>query len=335
VAKLQETLKEKKQAEVTLRSFAGPEEAAVQAGPGITKSIGDEFTANGIKVVAESPWSVAGNYRVLRGDNKVLQGARLQFELRHGKELVKEEHCDVDFLDDEFRADTDGSKVLAPFLGLTGELSPDANLKARLKQCQAMLDEPKAFVAGSRIAPAAESPYALEVVVDDAARPAELKQGRAYVELKKGERYAIRVHNQSEHPTAVTLTIDGLSLFAFSAKKYRHVVVPAKRSGMIYGWFRTPELADSFEVTEYSKSAAAQLLPGTPKLGCITATFAACWPKDAPPLKEERYANLAVTRGDKLATGRGPVVKTGFEEVELQVGAVRASISVRYTRNDP
>ena len=34
------------------------------------------------------------------------------------------------------------------------------------------------------------------------------------------------------------------------------------------------QLADQFEVTEYSKSAAAQLLPGTPKLGCITATFA-------------------------------------------------------------
>ena len=86
----------------------------------------------------------------------------------------------------------------------------------------------------------------------------------------------------------MTLTIDGLSVFAFSENKnYIYWMVREKKTLTIPGWHRTNTKADSFLVTEYAKSVVAEALPSSAAVGTITATFAAAWPKGGNPPADE------------------------------------------------
>lgn len=82
--------------------------------------------------------------------------------------------------------------------------------------------------------------------------------------------------------------------------------------------------SDAFEVTSYSQSAAAKLLPESPKLGGITATFAACWPKNMRPPAGRAGSPDWRSVAAKNWYGRGPLVRAGYEEVEMHMGAVRS-----------
>jgi hypothetical protein len=149
----------------------------------------------------------------------------------------------------------------------------------------------------------------------------------------RNEIYSVRLINESPHDAAATLTIDGLNMFVFSEVKdkkgqprYTHVIVPARSSGTILGWHRTNEKSDSFLVTEYAKSAAAQLLHNSAKIGTITVCFSAAWPRDGRPPGDEPPTRSAD------ATGRGPEVAAKYTEVERTLGVIRATVSVRYTK---
>jgi hypothetical protein len=85
-------------------------------------------------------------------------------------------------------------------------------------------------------------------------------------------------------------------------------------------------------VTEYARSAAADRLPSSSSVGTITAGFAAAWPQGSPPPADEASAKKGGRSGD--ATGKGPPVETKFTEVVRDVGRLRASVSVRYTKDD-
>src|SRR3954447_22090607 len=151
--------------------------------------------------------------------------------------------------------------------------------------------------------------------------------------IRTSERYAVKLINDAPFEVAATLTIDGLSLFAFSRNpEYSYVIVPARSSGVIKGWHRTNEEAEEFVVTEYPRSAAAsRLLASSTELGVITACFAAAWPAKGNPPPDEGMEGRSVR-----ATGRGPATRTRFLEVERKTGKLRTSISVRYTKEaDP
>ena len=105
-------------------------------------------------------------------------------------------------------------------------------------------------------------------------------------------------------------------------------MVPARSSALIKGWYRNSKTVDSFLVTQYAKSAAAEHLKSTARVGTITTTFAAAWKKDTRPPADERYASG--TRGD--ATARGPNLRQESVTVVRHVGLVRAAVSVRYTK---
>jgi hypothetical protein len=60
-------------------------------------------------------------------------------------------------------------------------------------------------------------------------------------------------------------------------------------------------------------------------------SFAAAWPENAqPPDDEPEQPNARGLVGD--ATGRGPRVGAKFTEVRRKFGILRATISVRYTK---
>ena len=154
------------------------------------------------------------------------------------------------------------------------------------------------------------------------------QDGQPFVKLSRGEEYVVRLTNRAKFEVAVTLTIDGLSMFAFSKEGNfgSQVIVSAGQSVDIPGWYITRDDTDAFEITSYSKSAAASKgLSGG--VGVITASFAAAWDPAAKPPADEAGA-----KGPDAATGKGRRIAQKYESVRRVTGRVRSLVSIRYAR---
>jgi hypothetical protein len=316
-------------------AFASSETLDSGAGTGIRKVFADGLTRRGIRAT-QGGASVTGTYRTFRSENGRMEGLSIDVRIVEAGSPDKVIEGRIPFIPQDESAQQDSARSLAPLLGLTAVLPADEGWKQRLQKCHDGTEKPRVHVDQTRLSAAAESPYSIQILVGEARTPT-VRGGRAYVDLKRNEQYVVRLINDSEQPAATTLSIDGLSLFEFSENRnYQFVVVPPKSSAELRGWHRTNEKSEAFEVTSYSKSAAAELRRDSPRVGSITATFAACWPKETSPPKDERSANLVLLRGDgRLATGRGPLLESGFKEVEMHAGEVRAAVTVRYDRPQP
>jgi len=309
----------------------GKARAPASAGPGIKQVLVEELQKLGVRVKNDANLEIKGDYRDVQDDDSERVALRLQASVLNragdavvvlGKKLVLD-------------AEIEDRDALVQVLGVS---KPDfgAGLTAE-KECaeiRARLNRPSVSLTGTRIAADAKSPYALEILVKaskgyQARKPAE-ETGLAYVPLGRDEVFAVRLLNDSEHDAAVELTLDGLSVFAFSDNKgYRHVIVPKKGSVLIKGWHRTNSASDEFMITHYAKSAAAERLGNLDQTGTITATFAAAWdPKESPPRDESNKFRDPFNP----AVGRGNPVKAVFKEVVRDHGRVRDVVSVRYKK---
>src|SRR5262249_47548123 len=148
--------------------------------------------------------------------------------------------------------------LIAALTGVTVALPPDADDQARNRVLDAGLASPRVHLAGARIAARPNSPYAIEVLVQEGGqlrpRAATQDDGLAFVPIRRGEAYAVKLINDLPHDAAVVLTIDGLNVFAFSANpNYSCWIVPRKQTLTVPGWHRTNAKADSFLVTEYAR----------------------------------------------------------------------------------
>jgi hypothetical protein len=328
-------LKDRNEGSVAVGAFTGPSRLSASAGPGIQKVLIEEMQKLRIRVEKQTNLEVKGDYDDVIDKKTQLLAARLKFRVldRSGKEVAG------------FEREVFGDATLPSLFGLTAQLPPGGNPQARRKQLEEAIDKPHATVKSSRIAASAESPFALEVLVKGPdgqfrPRPAKTTEGKAFVEIQRGEVYQIRLINEAPHEAAVTLTIDGLSVFAFSDVKdregrprYTNFVLDAKSSSVIKGWHITDQQADEFLVTEYARSARAEknLLFTPDTVGTITVTFAAAWPKGATPPPGEPPEPPPFSRsGD--ATGRGQRIADNLTEVEREFGVVRSTVSVRYTK---
>src|SRR4029077_21190276 len=125
-------------------------------------------------------------------------------------------------------------------LGTTVQLPPNLDEKGRDRRIREGIDNPRFPISGAR-ASEPDSPYGIEVLVKTRGeyqpRPAQLVDGLAFVPIKRDEVYAIKLINDTPHDAAVTLSIDGLNVFAFSEVKdpktgrprYTHFMVAARK----------------------------------------------------------------------------------------------------------
>jgi len=177
------------------------------------------------------------------------------------------------------------------------------------------------------------------LIVDYAAQTPKNEEGYAFVPIQREQVYGVVLVNDADFDAGVQLRIDGLSMYSFSDAEFRdktgkpvytYVNVQAKKSVIIRGWHVTNDQSDEFKVTEYAKSAAAELKSTAPT-GTITATFHAAWdPKGNPPDDEPKNPNDSSLSAD--ATGRGARFDQKFVEVDRKVGVARAVVSVRYAK---
>ncbi len=324
---IKDRLEQKKQTALALGAITGPSTSPSSGGPAVAESLGRHLGALGITVKARAEFGIAGKYRPVKDDK---QGMLVEVELK----LVDQEENPVG--DPVVRRIQKDEDVIA-LLGPSGTRLPPAKPGERGGTLLDDVRTPVVFIDGAAVRARKDSEYAIEIVVGEEARKAEGKDGYAFVDIKEEETYAVRIVNNADHEVAVTLAIDGLSMFVFSemrdaatnVPKYQCLILGAKSSAVIKGWHVNNEQSDSFKVTEYARSAAAELKVSDPgKVGTITATFARAYEKGQRPAED---VPQSFKYGDK-GTGRGPRIEMKYEEVEREFGKIRESVSIRYTR---
>jgi hypothetical protein len=321
---------------IAVGQFTGPPNYPTSSGPGIAEILTEELQKLGVTVKARAKLGVKGEYLVTEvADPNDVTGKYLAVRL---KGTVEDGFGKV-INDFTFERTVKGEEAVVQLLGTPVELPPDDLPKDRDRKIRESYAGPKANIAGSRVNAGPGGKFALEILVDGKPRAARDDDGLAFVKIARGETYAVKLINDSDLEMAVRLTIDGLSWFAFSELRHKDgphkgeplfsvVYVKPHGSVVIKGWHRTNEVSDSFQVTEYAKSAAATL-SHTANLGTITASFAASWPENADPPKDE----APKPRGNPAdATGFGPRVEAKYTAVKRNIGVIRASVSVRYTK---
>ena len=308
-------------------------------GPAIAKSLIEQLGKLGVRTSRDADLIVSGEFRDVtdKATKTTAIQIKARIEDRQGETIVDLASRGVFDL-----------TTIAALTGITLIAPPKATPAEREKAIDKALDKIQSpCMEGTRISARVDSPYSVEILVGpdpgDATpdvqsykpRAAALdKDGLAFVNIRRGEVYALKVTNRADHDLAATLAIDGLPIFAFSENKgYEVVIVPKGGQGVIPGWHITNERSDAFQVSQYARSAVAELLPTSSSIGTISVSFKAAWPKDADPPADEGDVKQGGRDADATARGK-PVDPKGtrYNEVVRNVGKLRESVSVHYNK---
>lgn len=243
---------------IAVGEFRGPARLVSSAGPAISKALIDALKKHGVPGKRRAALEVNGEYRDAENPRTKLMAVAIKAHIVDGSgaEIVAFEPRDI--LD---------MTTIASLLGPTVSIPSDGTDQERDRALRGALRNPNVHVTGSRIAADSSSPYAVEVLVNSGGQPlprpaTKDDDGLAFVKIGRGEVYAVRLINDSPHDAAVALTIDGLSVFAFSANpNYTHWVVPSKKSLIVPGWHRTNSVSDSFQITEVRQKRRGREAP--------------------------------------------------------------------------
>lgn len=336
-------VKDRDEKSIAIGQFTGPTALQSSSGPGIAFALADELTSRGIQVSRRSRLQVEGKYSpVVDAESKepaiMIEGHVIE---RSG-DVAGKLNTIAKF---KPRA-LIGNAVVTQLIGGTVQVIPASSSKEKLALIAPRIDDnpdpnqppPPAIIRGTVLRPAPDSPFGLEIqLLKDAKyepQPLTDSEGLAFVKIARDEIYAVRIINDAPYDVSVTLTIDGINIFRFSDhKEYSYFIIDHGKGGLIKGWHRTNEVSDSFQVTEYSKSAVAEVLQSDASVGTITAVFKAAWPKDeSPPSDEGVSLKEMVASRSADATGRGPQTNAKYNVVERVVGQFRSSISIRYRK---
>jgi hypothetical protein len=329
-------LKGMEQTTVSMGNFKGPTTLPSSTGPLFTNLLKEELEKKQVSVKNGEKYAIHGEYM------DVIDASTSKLAVQIKGELI-ETKSSTPIVTFNRGAPSESATTLATLFGITAELPTKATATETLDQkvdqaLQAGLDSPKVAIRESIVSASPTSLYAIELLVRTpqgyVPRPAVEDDGLAFCKIAKSEIYGIRLHNKSPYDAAVKLSIDGLSVFAFSENKnYTHFVLPPNSKSDVLGWHRSNLKSDSFLVVSYGESEVAKLLPNSAGVGTITAVFSAAWERGKNPPPDEPPLGKGGTPPD--ATGRGPSIDVRYSEVLRDVGVPRSTVSIRYTKPDP
>ncbi|QDU35961.1 hypothetical protein Mal4_02440 [Maioricimonas rarisocia] len=306
-------------------TFTAPPQLVASGGAGIANQLTGHLEKAGVLIARRANVG-------LRGRFSLGKTARGQATATITGELV--DNSDRTLL--SFSRQVESESDIASITGLTFEVEADAPIKQRSEEIVATVDNPTTHLDGTVVRARDGSPYGIELLVKDpggsfSPRPGVLDDGLAFVDIAVNDIYRIRLINDTDYDAAALVTIDGLSIFAFSDHpEYKHFIIPAESSGTIRGWHKTNQKVNEFHVKDYADSAAAQRLIDSSQVGTITVSFSAAWPLDGDPPPDEPGR----VRGPdgKRATAVGRTVESVSAEVKREVGRLRAAVSLRYDK---
>ncbi len=309
---------------IAVGEFTGPPQLACNPGPGLVLLLNEELVKLKVAVKARAKLGLSGEFRPVTDE----ESKQLAMELK-----VKVVNS-VNKALQVFSYGILGAPDIAVLCGLNSEPPVPGTPAKRKKQMEEDLDNPRVALEGTKVTNGKGRPYAVELLVNEVARLPRMSDDLPFVRVERGELYTLRLTNRSDYEAGVVVAIDGIDVFAFNedpdpdgvVRKEFHVIVPKRGTALVQGWYRKNGKSDSFMVTGYSDSAAAQLVKSTAKIGSITCVFKACWPKGANPPADEG----GTLSGN--ATGFGPPVEERYVRLERSFGQMRAAITVRYSK---
>jgi hypothetical protein len=334
--------------EVVVNAITDTGDLTHTSGPGVTDRLIDRLKAEGLEPALKANLVFTGSYAVgeaeTDGRRQGFAVARIAFQVkrRNGKVLLDSERD----LDLEHQPRVTNPADIQVLGGGTAFLPPSAPAEQNNKKVLDSLDnKPGLFeLDGARIRPKG-APYAIELLV--AARPAgdkapprsafqpraaTVRDGFPFLKVQPGEVVAVRVINEAGHDVASTVTIDGLSMFAFRDDKNdkgEHVVIEARQAGDVLGWFRNDRKSNVFLVSPGDlprDHPKAGFLKNPAKIGSITVTFAAAWEKD-----HQKPADEPATRQATEIVPGAPI-DAPYRKVNRHIGVLRAAVTVRYDK---
>jgi hypothetical protein len=314
---------------VAVGQFIDPPDRKTSSGPGIQYLLIQALKARKMTVRQEASLFVTGAYRLEDARDKVRKRYVLKLEAtvrnKTGVKLLG------------LQAEIDSNEGLLRWIGPSANLNgvPQPAMSSQIRKC---IDDSHVLIQGSEVKASKTALCSVEVLVGGAARPARNVKGQAFVTLKRGETYVVRVRNSGPHEAAVSLTIDGLDAFTFSAIKSsrtgrprctHYLVGPGKHLD-IKGWHRNNEECASFQVADFRDSAPARgwagvdamLLTASPALGTLTVCFHAAWDAGKPPPAGVQEADRGTAFGPPV-TGKGTFVKR-------TIGTPREVVTIHY-----
>jgi tetratricopeptide (TPR) repeat protein len=327
---IKKLLEKERQEAIYVSDFIDPDHREANAGPGIQQLLAEELKSLKVSLSRSAKVAVRGRYQGVYGKADP-GGLRLVLTAEVTDSLGQRRA--------EFKATIRGEAEIARLLGVTAsvpDLGEFGDPRKREEEIVRRLEKPSVHIQDSKVSAREASPYAVEVLRMPAAGAAaeavraKEKDGQAFVDINKDDRFQIRIHNRTDKEAAVSLSIDGLDSFAFSdareprtgAPKFRHYIIPPRSAVTVAGWnlhVGAAQAYAAFQVTEYV-SAVVSGAVATPygKPGVITVTFA--------------EARQGAPRSVGETTGLGPVISRTWESVQRTIRPVREVVSVRFTR---
>ncbi len=311
---------------VTVSDVRGPAAWPATGGPGVVELLIEELAKIGLSDKPQSSVGITGMFRLVQDQATSVPSAEIEFRLVNPSD---------DPIGEPIKRNITDTSTIISLFGPSVSFPPDMPDSERLAALAKSIERPNVRVSGTRVSNP-RSKFAVEVIVEGTPAHVENKDGLAFVEIRRNQTYSVMVHNGSDREVAVSLAIDGLSMFTFSELKdkktggprYAHLMFPANSSFEIKGWHVNDTVSDSFKVVEYSKSAVASLQREKSRIGTITVTFSECSQPDDQFASDLR----SDVSEDFDATGRGERIEQKFEPVDRKVGAIIDTVSIRYTK---
>jgi hypothetical protein len=179
--------------------------------------------------------------------------------------------------------------------------------------------------------------YFVEILVKDRpdgfakpVAPTANKLGNAFVDIRPGQFYEIRMHNYDKFDAVARILIDGqdaINRFNADGTQYPGFLIRRGAAGTLKGWFHStdPKLRDkavfAFAVKEYGHGSA-QPAKALGEVGVITVQFAVAWKKDE---KQPLFRSIG------RETDKGPGVAQELQLEPRNVGDFNHTIAVRYS----
>lgn len=308
-------------------------------GPGCVQGLTDALNDLQPDVIrSDAKIEISGNYTLAKTRKSpelagVLKITVRMFDLEYSEELDS----------GVIRMEVDSTQEIAAAVQATVNLKQDGSKAERNRQLIVAARKPSVSIAGpasSEVAVSPTSPYRVEVWVrdreDGPARPSKIESrgGQAFVDIRRGQSYELKITNRDRREIAVRTLIDGIDMFQFSRDRDRdgkprftHMIVPAGQTQAIAGWHhsvRGRQNFRSFLVTTYGQGAHSQSgLPAEGNLGVIHLQFA--YTSEVP---------AGGRAAERLETGLGNFREIATRPVSRQIDVPHACLSIRYLRDN-
>ncbi len=240
---------------IAIGEFTGPPSFATAAGPGIRKTLAEEFAKVGIRekkigadigiqgkyILHQDQPTIAGGLKgsprlrliasLVDKNGQVLSEMNVEANVKIGEEdgqpiIEKTKIAAGTLTVDSFGGPTDigGKGALAETLGATVDLQqkPPPGIFDGSELVVDSFQHPTAmiFAGGNSVAASQTSPYYMEILVGGEPRKMTLEDGQPFTELTKSDTFQIKFVNRAPHDVAVTFLLDGVNSYAYSDVRY-------------------------------------------------------------------------------------------------------------------